>query len=397
MPWSRNPSRSRNLALALNIADLREIARRRVPGLAFEYLEGGADDEITLHHNRQSLASLRLIPQTLVNTEGRVLHTHLFSRPCDAPLVIAPTGLNGVLHQDGDIALARAAARFGIPFTLSTVSTTRLEDVARQANGRLWMQLYVMQDRAIAKDIMQRADSAGYEALVFTTDANEFGNREWNRRIYRAPGKPTFRSMLDIARHPGWLLTTLVRTGIPTLRNIESFLPPGTANAVGGSTVIPKLFKASITWDDIEWIRRHWPKKLLVKGILSVADAKRAAAMGCDGIVLSNHGGRQLDCCVSPIEMLPEVRQNVGDEMTLIVDSGFRRGSDVIKALALGADVVMIGRATLYGLAAGGQAGVHRALEILTSEIDRVLGQMGCRSVAELRPEMVRKNGAGIV
>jgi (S)-mandelate dehydrogenase len=296
-----------------------------------------------------------------------------------------------MLHPEGDLALARAAARRGLPFTLSTLSTTRLEEVAQRAGGRLWMQLYVLKDRAIARDIMQRAAAAGYEALVFTTDCNIFGSREWDQRNFSAPGRPTVRAALDTLRHPRWLYDLLVRHGIPRFRNVESFLPPGKASAVGGSTVLPGLFEATITWDDIGWIRQFWRGKLLIKGVLTAADAERALALGCDGIVLSNHGGRSLDSCVAALEVLPEVVAAVRGRLPVIIDGGFRRGTDIVKALALGAEAVMLGRATLYGLAAGGEAGVARALEILCTETERVLGMLGCNSVSELGPQHVRR------
>jgi (S)-mandelate dehydrogenase len=392
MPWKRRPFDGGDVSRALNIADLRAVARRRVPHFVFEYVEGGAEDEASLRCNRSSFEALRLVPQTLVDTSSRHLRTEILGRPAAAPLVIGPTGLNGMSHADGDIGLARAAAHLGIPFTLSTMSTTRLEDVAKQAGGRLWMQLYVMKNRAVAEDIMTRAAAAGYEALVFTTDANVFGSREWDRRSYIAPGKPTLRARLDALRHPGWLRSVLIANGIPRFRNLEGFLPPGAASAVGGSTIIPKLFEATITWDDITWIRRFWPRKLLIKGVLSVADAERAAALGCDGIVLTNHGGRQLDSCVAPIDVLPEIAAAVGKRLSIIIDGGFRRGTDVIKALALGANAAMTGRATLYGLAANGERGVERALEILTTEMDRAMGQLGCNSVADLGPHIIRRS-----
>ena len=391
MSWKRCPFRRGTLARARNIADLRELAIRRVPGLAFEYVEGGAEDESTLRTNRSAFEALRLLPQTLIDTSRRHLGTTILGAPSMAPLVIAPTGLNNMLHPGGDLALARAAARRGIPFTLSSLSTTRLEEVARQAGGRLWMQLYVLKDRAIARDLMQRAAAAGYEALVFTTDANVFGSREWDQRNFRAPGRPTLRAALDTLRHPGWLLD-LLRNGVPRFRNVESFLPPGKASAVGGSTVLPGLFEATITWDDIAWIRQFWHGKLLIKGVLTAADAERALALGCDGIVLSNHGGRQLDYCVSALEVLPEVVAAVRGRLPIVIDGGFRRGTDVIKALALGAEAVMLGRATLYGLGAGGEAGVARALEMLCTETDRVLGMLGCNSVSELKPAHVRRS-----
>ena len=390
MPWKRRPFSGRNADRALNIADLREIARRRVPGFAFEYVEGGAEDEATLRRNREAFSALRFVPQTLVDTSGRSLETTVFGRRSAAPLAIAPTGLNGMLHPGGDLALARAAAAFGIPYTLSTLSTTRLEDVAAKAGGRLWMQLYVMKNRAIAEDIMSRAAAAGYEALLFTSDANVFGSREWDKRNYARPGRPHLGAVLDTLRHPRWLLEVLLRNGVPRFHNIEAFLPPGAASAVGGSTIIPQMFEPTITWADIAWIRRHWPGKLLIKGVMSVEDARRAVDTGCDGIVLTNHGGRQLDYCLAPIEVLGEIAAAVGDRLTIVIDSGFRRGSDIAKALALGAHTVMIGRATLYGLAAGGEPGVRRALDLLAIELDRVLGQLGCRAVADLRPSLLR-------
>ena len=390
MPWKRRPFASRNVARALNIADLRAIARRRVPGFVFEYVESGAEDEVTLTGNRAALGRLRLVPQTLVNTSGRHLRSTILGRAANAPLVIAPTGLNGLLHADGDVTLARAAAKLGIPYTLSTVSTTRLEEVASRAGGRLWMQLYVVKDRTIGREIMRRAATAGYEALVFTTDANVFGNREWDQRGYRRPGKPTLRASLDALRHPRWLWEVMLRHGMPRFRNLEPFVPAN-LTPMGASTVIPRLFDATISWDDIAWIREHWQGKLLLKGVLSAADAERAAALGADGIVVSNHGGRQLDYCVAAIEVLAEIKAAVGTRLAVLVDGGFRRGTDVVKALALGAEAVLLGRATLYGLIAGGAAGVDRALTILTTEIDRVLGQLGCNDVTELGPHFVRR------
>ena len=391
MPWKRRPFTRGPLARALNIADLRQLARRSVPHFAFEYVEGGAEDEVTLHGNRAAFGRWRFIPRTLIDTRARHLRTVLFGQRSNAPLVIAPTGFNGMLYPEGDVALARAAAQLGIPFTLSTFSTARLEDVADRAGGRLWLQLYVMKERAIARELIRRAAAAGYEALVFTTDANVFGSREWDRRNYRTPGKPTLRTALDILAHPRWLARHALH-GLPRFRNLESFLPPQSTSAVGGSTIIPQLLDASICWEDLLWMRELWRGKLLVKGILDVRDAERATALGCDGIVLSNHGGRQLDSCVAPIEVLPEIARALGGRTTLIIDSGFRRGTDVIKALALGAQAVMLGRATLYGLAAAGEPGVAHALTILTSEIDRVLGELGCSCTADLTPAHLRSS-----
>jgi len=389
VPWKRHPVRPRRLAQALNIADLRELARRRVPHFVFEYVEGGSEDEATLHANRRAFAHWRLLPRTLIDTCARHTRVELFGRTAAAPLIIAPTGFNGMLSPEGDIALARGAAKLGIPFTLSTFSTARLEDVATRAGGRVWLQLYVMKDRGPARELIRRAAAAGCEALVLTTDANVFGSREWDRRNYRAPGKPTLRSALDVLRHPRWLRELLVH-GLPRFRNLESYLPPRSVSALGGSTIVPQLFDASLSWQDLGWIREAWRGKLLVKGILDVRDAERAVSLGCDGIVISNHGGRQLDYCVSPLEVLPQMVRAVGARTTLVIDSGFRRGTDVVKALALGAHAVMLGRATLYGLAAGGEAGVAHALGILVSELDRVLGELGCTQIDDLGPGYLR-------
>lgn len=389
MSWKRRAFRGSDVKRTKNIGDLREIARRKVPNFIFEYVEGGAEDEACLRHNRAALEALRFVPGTLVDTRARHQRITLFGRASPSPLIIAPTGGNGLSYPLGDLGLARAAAKFGIPFCLSTVSTVRLERVAAEAPGRLWMQLYVMKDRAIAERIMERAAAAGYEALVFTTDANTFGAREWDQRNYRSPGKPTLRNLLSAASHPRWVYEILLRRGVPCFENFAEYLPPGQSSALGGSTIIPKLFEPSLCWEDIAWLRRLWPGKLIVKGVLSVADAERAADCGCDGIVLTNHGGRQLDYCVAPIEVLPAIARSVGGRLTILIDSGFRRGTDVIKALALGAHAVMIGRATLYGLIAAGQRGAERALELLRDEIDRTLGHLGCCSIDDLGPHLL--------
>ncbi len=373
----------------ISIEELRQFARRQVPNFALEYVEGGSESERTLHWNSEALDSIRLVPNTLVDTSARHQRTTVFEQEINSPLIIAPTGLNGMLSHRGDIALARAAAKSGIPFSLSTLSNVSLEDVAKKAAGRLWMQLYVMSDRDITRNIIARANKANYEALVFTSDANIFGHREWDQRNYRQPAKLSLRNMLDVARHPRWVLDVLIPNGVPRFENIIDFMPPEAQTAQGGVAFVPKLFDAKISWDDVAWLRETWPRKLIIKGILNGADAKRAADLGCDGIVVSNHGGRQLDSAVAPIEVLPEIVEAVGNKITIIIDSGFRRGTDIIKAIALGADAVMIGRPTLYGLAAGGEAGVTHALSILTSEIDRVLGQTGCRSLEEVGPHLL--------
>jgi (S)-mandelate dehydrogenase len=391
MGWHRRLYLGRDLQRAVSIADLRARAMRRVPGFVFEYVEGGSDDEFALRHNRDAFDAWQFVPATLVNTAHRHQRVTLFGKELASPLIVGPTGGNGVLQPNGDRSLARAAAAAGLPFCVSTMAAIPLEELPTAAGGRLWMQLYVTHNRQSAEDIVARADAAGYEALVFTTDANVFGQREWDRRNYARPGMPTWRNRLSMLRHPRWAWEVLLRDGAPQLANLAPFLPPGSASAIGGSTVIPKLFSARITWEDVAWLRRLWPRRLIIKGVLSVADAQRAADCGCDGIVLTNHGGRQMDHCVSGMDVLPQIAQAVGARLTVIVDGGIRRGTDVIKAMALGADAVMLGRAPLYGLAAGGEPGVRRALEILTSEIDRALGHLGCNSMSELGPAMLRR------
>jgi (S)-mandelate dehydrogenase len=393
MPWKRRTFRDTQLARALNIEHLRNIAHRHVPHFAMEYVEGGAEDEGTLRANRTAFDDWRFMPNTLVDTTTRSQKVMLFGKEISSPLVIAPTGMNGIIRSNGDMDLARAAQKAGIPFCQSTVSTIRIEDIAAQAGGRLWMQLYVMKDKKVAEGIVKRAGAAGFEALVFTTDANVFGYREWDRRNYVKPGQLRFHSKLDVLRHPKWLMDVVLRNGMPRFRNLADWLPPGGDSAIGGSTIIPTLFGPTITWQDIDWLRSIWKGRLLIKGVLSVSDAQQAAKLGCDGIILTNHGGRQMDGCVAPIEVLPDVVAAVGKQMTVIIDGGFRRGTEILKAIALGADAIMLGRATLYGLAAGGEAGVTRALEILMSEIDRAMGHLGIRSIAELGPHLLRYRG----
>ena len=331
MALSRKLYGGKDFRRALSIAELRAVARRRVPHFAFEYVECGAEDEVTSRWNRAVFERFRFVPRALENTTARHPRTTLFGREAGAPLVVAPTAMNGMLARRGDVALARAAAAAGIPFCLSTFSNVRLEALAAEVGGRHWMQLYLLGDRAIARDIIARADQAGYEALVLTIDANVFGFREWDRRNYLAPGRLTLRNLLEVARHPRWLYEVMAPRGFPRFENVADFLPPEARSARAGVAYLPRLLVPDLAWQDVEWLRRAWPRKLLVKGILDPADARRAAELGCDGVVLSNHGGRQLDGCVSPMEVLPDVVAAVGEHCAVIVDSGFRRGTDVVK------------------------------------------------------------------
>jgi len=370
------------------------MAARRLPAFALEYMEGGGEGELSLAWNRDVFKTLRFEPRMLVDTTARHTRTALFGQEIASPLIVAPTGHTNMFRRNGDTALARAAAAAGIPFTLSTMSNTRLEALAKEAGGRLWMQLYVLGEKAIQDDIIRRAEEAGYEALVFTVDVNVYGLREWDRRQFRAPGRLTARSLFDVCFHPRWVFDVMVPNGMPTTVNIIDHFPSDARSSSAAFAYIRKIFRPDITWETVAELRRRWPRKLLIKGILSPADARRAADLGCDGIILSNHGGRHADSCVSPMEVLSEIATELRQHMAIIIDSGFRRGSDVVKALALGAHAVMIGRPTLYGLAAGGEAGARHAIDILASEIDRVLGQIGSSTIADLGPHLVRSNPA---
>lgn len=384
-----------NFRKALSIEELRRIAERRLPGFAYEFMESGGEDEVSLAWNRDAFRSLRFVPQTLVDTSARHTRVNYFGREWPSPLIVAPTGHNNIMRRDGDLALARAAAKEGIPYTLSTLSNTRLERLPPDTKGACWMQLYVFKDKALTEDVIRRAEESGYEALVFTTDSNVFGWREWDRRHFRAPGRLTYRSLADVPLHPSWFLDVMVPGGVPRMENVIEFFPPNARDTRSAVTLVPNLFVPTITWETVAELRRRWPRKLLIKGILSAGDARRAADAGCDGIILSNHGARHLDSCLAPMELLQEVAAELRDRLTIIIDSGFRRGSDVVKAMALGAHAVMIGRAALYGLAAGGEDGVRHAIGLLNSEIHRVLGQIGCPSLAELGPDVLKRVPAG--
>ena len=364
------------------------MAEHRLPNFCLEYVEGGADDELTLARNRSALDEVLLLPRTLVDVSQRSLAVPLFDVDIALPAIIAPTGFNGLLTHAGDRVLAEAAKVAGIPFCQSMVSTVALEEIA-EIGVRHWMQIYPFKDRDNLAAVVKRAELAGCEAIVLTTDASVFGNREWDRRNYRAPMKLSWRNVFDVARHPAWVWDVLVPHGMPRFRNLGDFLPPGMDSAKNAAAFLAAQMDTSLTWEDVCWLRALWPRKLLVKGVLLPEDALRAKEAGADGVVVSNHGGRQLDGAPAPIETLAAVRQAVGAEMTVIVDSGFRRGSDFVKARALGADAAMSGRATLYGLAAAGSAGAAWGLDILRSEMERTLGLIGCARMREVDARFV--------
>jgi (S)-mandelate dehydrogenase len=379
-----------NFRRAVTVEDLRRIARRRLPNFAFEYLEGGAEDEVALRRNRDVFERIAWVPRTLAGVGTPQLATEILGETCHLPLVIAPTGFNGMLWPQGDLMLARAAADAGIPFTLSTVSNFALARLAEEVRQGVWFQLYPFKDPASVELLVDRAAQAGVRTLVVTTDVPVLGAREWDQRNYRAPMKLSLASVLDVLGHPGWLRRVMIPRGAPEFENLRELLPPGARSALAGVRFMGTQINSKLCWEDMERIRRRWQGKLVLKGILCVEDARRAAEIGADGIVLSNHGGRQLDSCVSGVELVPAVSAEVGDRLCVLVDGGFRRGADVLKALALGAHGVMLGRAALYGLAAGGQAGVSHALGLLRTEMERTLTLLGCRSLGELGRHLVR-------
>jgi isopentenyl diphosphate isomerase/L-lactate dehydrogenase-like FMN-dependent dehydrogenase len=374
-----------------NVEDLRQAARARLPRGLFEFVDRGAEDEAALRHNRQVFERIRLRPRVLAGVSGRQQGISLFGKPQPMPITIAPTGTAGLMWYRGEIELARAAAKAGIPFTLATGSLTAMETVAAEAGGTLWFQVYMLPDRDLSHRLVERARAAGFEALVVTVDGPVPGNREYNlRNGFTLPFTVNRRNLVDMLRHPHWLAGVLGRylatSGMPRYENYPAEVKQRlTAGPVGRAIVR----NDALQWDDLRALRRAWPHRLLVKGVLHPADAQLAADCGADGVIVSNHGGRNLDAAVSPIDALPGVLDAVGHRLAVLVDSGFRRGSDVVKALALGAHAVQIGRPALYGTAAGGEAGATRAIRIFRDEIDTVMAQVGCRRVSELTRELL--------
>ncbi|CAN5687078.1 alpha-hydroxy-acid oxidizing protein [soil metagenome] len=364
------------------------MARRRLPAFVVEYLEGGAEDERTLHRNRETFDDHRFIHRVLADVSTRSPASTIFGTPSGLPLVIAPTGFNGLYWRNGDIALARAAKQFDIPFTASIVSSDSIEAIAKEAGGRLWMMLLVIRDAHVIERLIARARAVGCEVLVITVDAPVLGNRTWDNRNFARPLVLSLRSKLDVLTHLRWLFGVLLPHGLPGFGNLDEFLPAGKTSPLDGSRWLTAQSNAGLAWEDIAALRDRWPGKLVLKGVMAVADAVEAVRVGVDGVILSNHGGRQLDGEAAPLDVLPDVVAAVGDKLEVLIDGGFRRGTDIVKALALGARAVVLGRAALYGLAAGGEAGAVRTLEILRAEIDRTMALLGARTISDLSPSV---------
>ena len=377
------------LSDAHSIEDLRRLARRRLPRGVFDFFDGGAEDETTLRANRESFERIGLRPRLLVDVQQPDLSTTILDGPAAAPIVIAPTGAIGAGWPNADVAIARVAARLGIPYTLSTTATNTIEEVARHAGGRLWFQLYVLRDAAFVQKLLRRAAGAGFEGLVVTVDLAVGGKRERDlRNRFTVPLRPNWRTVLDFASHPAWCWQML-RHGQPRFENLAGFEGAADPRAAIAAKVAQNL-DASFDWAALQRLRDAWHGRLLVKGVSRGEDATRLASLGVDGVWVSNHGGRQLDGAIASADALPEVVEVLAGRVPVLVDSGVRRGVDILKALALGAQAVAIGRATLYGAAAGGEAGAERALAILTEELRRAMQLCGTPRVADIGAELLQ-------
>jgi (S)-mandelate dehydrogenase len=381
-----------HLEKAVNIEDLWRLARRRLPRAIFDFFDGGAEDEVTLRENRAAFERVRLLPRVLVNVAEVDTSVSLFGVRASLPLAIGPTGGIAAGRPGADLMLARAAKAFGIPYTLATPAGTSIERLAAEVPGRRWFQLYVVRDREFREKLVSRARDAGYEALLVTVDLPVSGKRERDpRNGFVTPYRPNWRNSHDVLLRPAWLLD-LVRHGLPDMANFAGYKFSST-RMTDIATAVGREMDASFDWDELKRLRDRWPGKLLLKGIERPDDAERAAAMGCDGVVVSNHGGRQLDGAAATLDALPQVARAVGSKVTVLLDGGVRRGVDILKARALGAQAVLVGRATLYGVMAGGEPGAQRALQILSSELERAMRLCGARSVAEIGPELLAAPG----
>lgn len=382
------------LARSWCIEDLRTLARRRLPRAVFDLFDGGAEDEVTLRDNRQAWERVRLMPRVLVDVAQVDCSTTLLGAKSAMPVAVAPTGAVGFGRHGGDAAIARAAAAYGIPYSLSTSATASIETIAQQAPGRLWFQAYILKQREFTFRLIDRAAAAGYEGLMITVDLAVGGKREKDfRNDLALPFKYTPRNLVDFASRPAWALQML-RRGMPRMENLAGYTPEATSAKSLVSTA-GRNYDPSFDWDSLAQVRDHWRGKLIVKGIVRPDDAERAVALGADAVVVSNHGGRQLDGTVATLDALPGVVHAVAGRASVMVDGGVRRGVDVLKALALGAEGVLVGRATLYGATAAGEAGARRALEILHNEFQRSMQLCGVRSVAEIGPHLLAPRHGG--
>ena len=379
----------RRLARAASVDDLREIARRRLPRGVFDYIDGAAEDEISAGRNIAAFRRLEFRPRVLRDVSDVDPSALLLGRRVALPLVLSPTGFPRVAHSQGELAVARAAARAGLPYVLSTLGTRSIEEVRAVSTGDLWFQVYVWRDKELLGEMLQRAAAAEYSTIVITVDTAVLGRRERDVRSgFTLPPKLGLDTLLDGALHPAWTWDFLRADPISFANVVGKSVGDG-SDAVSLAAYMNSQFDPALSWDDIDWFRERWAGKVVLKGIQTVADALLAAERGVDAIALSNHGGRQLDGAPPPIELVAPVREAVGDRLEILCDGGVRRGSDVVKAAALGANGAMSGRAYLYGLGAGGERGVDHVLFLLDESIRRTLALVGARTFEELGPEFV--------
>ena len=379
-----------NLARANNIADLRTLARRRLPRPIFDYIDGGADDEITLKRNSSAFSRYELIPDVLTDVSRIRTETNLFGERVKWPLMLSPTGLNRMFHDDAELAVTRAAGKHGLLYGLSTLGTTRIEEIAEAFAGPKVFQIYVFKDRGLTKEFVARCKEAGFHALALTVDTPIAGNRERDRvNGLSIPPRLTLKSMMSFALHPGWSLPALTGSRFD-FANVSHRVDPLASGPMSLFDYIGGQFDRSLTWRDVEWLAAEWNGPLAIKGVMTAEDAKRSIASGATGVMISNHGGRQLDGAPAPVDQVGDIRDAIGDRPDVICDGGVRRGSDVVKALALGATACSIGRPYLYGLAAGGEAGVDRALSLLFDEFERTMILAGVNDIAGLGRRHVR-------
>ncbi|MBV9853718.1 MAG: alpha-hydroxy-acid oxidizing protein [Streptosporangiaceae bacterium] len=378
----------RGLARCYDIDDLARLARRRLPAGAAGYLDGGGEDEWTLRRNRAAFGEIELVPRVLRDVSRVDTSTTVLGTPVPLPMVLSPVGAPRMFHHEGELAVARAARHARLPYGVSTLATQPLEAVAGAAQGSpLWFQLYLWGDRSVAKDLVARARAAGYRALLVSADTTVRSerDRELHRGIELPAPELTLRTVLDGARHPAWSwhFLTSPALGFPNL----SMHGPTSRERM------KEMFDGTVSWSDLEWIRQEWDGPVALKGVLRVEEAVRAADHGVDAVIVSNHGGRQMDHVPATLEVLPDIADAVGDRVEVLFDSGIRRGADIVSALALGARAVLVGRAHLYGLAAAGEAGVRHAIDILAEELRMSMALCGAASLSDLGRDLVRVSG----
>jgi L-lactate dehydrogenase (cytochrome) len=382
-----------NIRRCNNVMDFRSLAKRRLPAPVFHYLDGGADDELSLARNTEAFGDYELLPSQLSDVSNVDLRSTLFGQPVDWPVMIAPTGASKLFHGSGETAVARAAAKFGMVYSLSTLSTATIEDVAAASDGPKAFQLYIFKDRGLTDEWLKRCAETGYIALQLTVDTPVAGNRERDFVYgFGAPPRSRLRQVASFARYPGWLFRALVRKDLEMV-NITSGSEAARNWKGGIRKYIDEQLERSLTWKDVEWLAGRWSGALVLKGVQTVEDCRKAAESGATAVMLSNHGGRQLESSPAPVDCIAAVADALRDRLEIICDGGIRRGNHVVTALALGAHACSIGRGYLFALAAGGQPGVERALTLLRAEVERTMALAGCNSVRNLGRSHVRRRG----